>query len=108
MIRVDVKFREEAIADLEDIANYILDNGGSSQVALGFIQRIKTKCEKIGGAPNGSPLRNDLGSGIRVSTFEHSAVIAYRVLPNCVDIVSIFYGGRDYEAIMRGVTYQQK
>lgn len=34
--------------------------------------------------------------------FEHSAVIAYVVESNIVRIVNVFYGGRDYETLMRG------
>ena len=33
--------------------------------------------------------------------FEHSAVIVYVIADDLVHIVSIFYGGRDYEALMR-------
>lgn len=32
----------------------------------------------------------------------HSAVIAYIVESDIVRIVNIFYGGRDYEALLRG------
>lgn len=33
--------------------------------------------------------------------FEHSAIIACVVDDDVVRIVNIFYGGRDYEALMR-------
>ncbi|WP_287248979.1 hypothetical protein [Mesorhizobium sp.] len=33
--------------------------------------------------------------------FEHSAIIAYVVDDDAVRIVNSFYGGRDYEALMR-------
>ena len=36
-------------------------------------------------------------------TFERRAVVAYRVLEQIVEITNIFYGGRDYEAILRGL-----
>jgi toxin ParE1/3/4 len=38
---------------------------------------------------------------LRTVPFEHSAVIAYIVDDNFVRIVNIFYGGRDYETLMR-------
>lgn len=33
--------------------------------------------------------------------FEHSAITAYVVDDDVVRIVNIFYGGRDYETLMR-------
>jgi toxin ParE1/3/4 len=102
MKRLPVRLREEAIADLQEMATYIAEKSASRKTALGFVRRIKQRCLAIGDAPNGSPLREDLGTGVRTAPFERSAVIVYRVLPECVEIVNIFYGGRDYGAIMRG------
>jgi toxin ParE1/3/4 len=101
MKRLPVCLREEAVTDLQEIAAYIADKSGSRKTALGFIRRIKARCLGIGEIPNGSPLREDLGPGIRLAAFERSAVIAYQVLPNSVEVVNIFYGGRDYETLMR-------
>ncbi|WP_363215994.1 hypothetical protein [Mesorhizobium sp.] len=39
--------------------------------------------------------------GLRTVPFEHSTVIAYVVEGDFVRIVNIFYGGRDYETLMR-------
>ncbi|RWM92906.1 MAG: type II toxin-antitoxin system RelE/ParE family toxin [Mesorhizobium sp.] len=39
--------------------------------------------------------------GLRTVPFEHSAIIAYVVEGDLVRIVNIFYGGRDYETLMR-------
>lgn len=48
-------------------------------------------------------MRNDLRPGVRIVTFERRVVIAYTILPSGdVEIGRFFYGGRDYEAIMRG------
>nr|WP_260682893.1 type II toxin-antitoxin system RelE/ParE family toxin [Rhizobium laguerreae] len=59
-----------------------------------------TRCRKIGDAPNGGRPRDDLAPGLRTVPFEHSAVIAYHVT-DAVEIVNVFYGGRDYEALLR-------
>ena len=99
MMHLPVQLREDAIADLQEIASFIAKSGGSQKTALAFISRIKAKCLKIGAIPNGSPLREDLGPGIRLAVFERSAVIAYRVFPENVEIINVFYGGRDYEAL---------
>lgn len=39
--------------------------------------------------------------GLRAAPFEHSAAIVYVVNDDFVRIVNIFYGGRDYETLMR-------
>lgn len=73
----------------------------SLEVADGFIGRIRARCRTIGNVPFGGVARDDLGSGLRMTPFERSAVIMYRVLDDRVQIVNVFYGGRDYEALYR-------
>lgn len=101
MRRLTVRFREEAIADLVEVLDYLASRGASEATALGFIGRIRQKCEAIGDLPEGYPVRPDLGPGIRIAPFEHSAVIAYRLVDDAVEIVNVFYGGRDYESLLR-------
>lgn len=101
MRELPVFLREEAIADLEEVYDFIVGNGAPPPVAIGFIRRIRIRCEKIGLAPDGGMPRPDLGETIRLAPFEKSAVIAYRVHDDAVEVVNIFYGGRDYEALMR-------
>lgn len=40
--------------------------------------------------------------GLRTVPFEHSAVICYLVEADEVLITNIFYGGQNFEAILRG------
>jgi plasmid stabilization system protein ParE len=43
-----------------------------------------------------------LRPGVRIVTFERRVVIAYTIRPSgAVEIGRFFYGGRDYEAIIR-------
>ncbi|MDX8523813.1 type II toxin-antitoxin system RelE/ParE family toxin [Mesorhizobium sp. MSK_1335] len=100
--RLAVVLSEAAIADLEAVAAYILESGGSESVANGFIDRIRERCQSIGNAPRGGRLREDMMQGLRTVPFEHSAVIAYVIEGDTVFIVNVFYGGRDLEALMRG------
>jgi len=51
----------------------------------------------------GGTARDDLRPGLRIVPFEHSTVIAYLVEDGQVCITNVFYGGRDYEALYRGV-----
>ncbi len=100
MKNLPVRLSETAIASLADIATYVATSAESLDVALSFIERIERRCQKIGYAPNGGMSRPDLGDSIRIVPFERSAVILYRALEDCVEIVDVFYGGRDYKTIM--------
>ncbi|MBA1139418.1 type II toxin-antitoxin system RelE/ParE family toxin [Mesorhizobium neociceri] len=97
--RLVVVLSENAISDLEAIASYILEARGSENVAKGFVDRIRERCQSIGNAPRGGRSRDDISLGLRTVPFEHSAVIAYVIESDAV--LNIFYGGRDYEALMR-------
>lgn len=102
MLRFPVVLLAGALTDLESIYLYILDKSGNAAVAAGFTDRIIDRAERIGDVPHGGAPRPDLGEGLRLVPFERSAVIIYRVAGEIVEITNVFYGGRDYEALMRG------
>jgi len=102
MKRLPVIYRPEAVADLEEIFRYILNKSRDHITAKRFTNRIKARCDKVGDAPNGGAPRPDLGTDLRLVPFEKSAVILYRTTAKEVEIVNVFYGGRDYEVLMRG------
>ncbi len=100
MRQLPVSFSEEALTDLEDIFFFLLENGAAVDTGLRFIERIKKKCQKVGHAPHGYPERLGLGMGIRLVPFERSAMIAYRLTEETVEVVRVLYGGRDYDALI--------
>ncbi len=101
MRRLEVIYGEDVSVSLENIVRFIMVNGGSIDAAERFIARIRARCERIGDVPLGGRPRDDLLPGLRTVPFEDSAVIAYVVRDDRVEIVDIFYGGRDYEALYR-------
>lgn len=100
MRRVKVVYRPEALGDLRQIYLDIAEISQSHVTARRFVKRIMARCRKIGNAPNGGRPRDDLAPGLRIVPFEHSAVIAYHVA-DAVEIINVFYGGRNYEALFR-------
>jgi len=98
---VEVVFRPHAVADLAEIHAWIVDAGGASATAAAFVARIVAFCEKIGSMAHAGRLRDDLWPGLRTFPFEKRTVIAYRLAGDRVEIVNIFHGGRDYEALYR-------
>lgn len=100
--RLDVRFGETADLDLANIYEFVARASGNLNTALAFIDRIVARCERIGDVPRGGRLRDDICPGLRMVPFEHSAVIAYLIEADAVTIVNVFYGGRDFDALLSG------
>lgn len=80
---------------------YIAEQGGDHERAIGYVRRIRMRCEKLKAFPELGRRRDDLRSGVRILGFERRVVIVYAVLPSGdVEIGRVFYGGRDYEALI--------
>ena len=100
MQSLPVSYREEALADIEQIIRYLRDRGASLTAAHAFVERIEDKCQRIGGAPKGNPLRPDLGPGVRLAPFERSAVVLYHLTDVAVEIMRVYCGGRDCQSLL--------
>jgi len=96
-----VKLLNSAIDDIEQIALFVADRSQSLKTALDFTDRIELQCQKIGDAPYGGVRKESLGKGLRMVPFEKSAVIFYKIEDETVWIINVFYGGRDYDALMQ-------
>jgi toxin ParE1/3/4 len=101
MPRAEGRYRPTALAALEDIFRIVRRVSASPETARRFVDRIRDRCRRIGFLPYGGRPRDDLEPGLRTVPFERKAVIAYKVSGDVVEIISIFYGGRDYEALYR-------
>ena len=98
MRRLEVVFSRDSLTDLKDIYVWIASNGAGPITAERYTRRIEDRCNDIGSAPSTGRARNDLLPGLRLITFERSAMIAYREIEDVVEILNIFGAGRDYEA----------
>lgn len=94
-----VTLRQRAEADLDSLYEFIAR--GSPQGAIDFTRRIRSECESLKDFPERGTRREDLGKGLRVLGFERRAVIVFRIVARRVQVVRIFYGGRDYENLLR-------
>lgn len=94
-------YRPEARADLAKLYDYIVEQSSSHDRAQGYVRRIQAACEKLKAFPEVGRLRDDLRPGVRILGFERRVVIVYMVLASGdVEIGRVFYGGRDYEALV--------
>jgi toxin ParE1/3/4 len=94
-----VTFRPEAEADLDAIYDHIARDSVAN--AVGFTERIRAFCEAFSEFSERGTLRPNLGADLRVIGFERRVAIVFRVLADRVQIVRVFYGGRDIERLLR-------
>jgi toxin ParE1/3/4 len=95
-----VRFRPAAEADLFNLYDYIAREAGR-EVAGGYIERIEAACLALEHFPRRGTRRDDIRPGLRTMGFERRATIVFRVQDEEVLIVRIFYGGQDFERVLR-------
>jgi toxin ParE1/3/4 len=103
MKKYEVTFRPHAETDLFALYSYIAKEAGLA-VAGAYIDRIEVACLSLATFPNRGRRRDDIRQGLRTMGFERRATIVFQVREAEVVIVRIFYGGQDYERILRGTT----
>jgi toxin ParE1/3/4 len=80
--------------------DYIAE-ASSPVIAIGYIRRIRLACFALAEFPERGARRDDILPGLRIIGFERRVTIAFRVLRTRVEIVTIAYGGRDFERELR-------
>ena len=98
-----VVFAPEAEDNLVSIYDYIAEYG-SPVVASRYTDAIVSYCESLATLPHRGTKRDDIRPGLRITNYKRRAVIAFEVddTSRTVSILGVFYGGRDYEAILGG------
>lgn len=91
-------YSRQALADLDEIFDFIAAD--NPQRAWSYMEEIRQVCRGLCDAPLIGTARPDLHPDLRIITFRRRVVIAYRALPDHLEILRIFTGGRDYETIM--------
>jgi plasmid stabilization system protein ParE len=89
----------EAREHLLELYRYIA-KATSPQIAADYTSRILAYCESLATAPYRGQDHADIRPGLRITNYRKRAVIAFVVDGNQVAILGIFYGGRDYQAIL--------
>lgn len=95
-----VIFSPEARNDILRMYDQIADRAGMS-VALGYIERLEAYCLRLDLASERGSRRDDIRAGLRIVGFERRVTVAFSVDENVATILRLFYGGRDWEEIMR-------
>lgn len=95
-----VVFTPEAEAQLIELYDYIAAEA-SPETAARFTDGIVTYCESLSSFPVRGTRRDDVRPGLRITSYRKRVVIAFAVHADQAQIIGIFYGGQNYEAILK-------
>ncbi len=88
-----VVYRPLADDDLVAIYSFFADKNPMSAIAL--IRKIRTQCATLETMAERGPLRERLGSGIRIFVIDRTVTVAYRIDGGCIEIMRVFYAGQN-------------
>jgi plasmid stabilization system protein ParE len=98
-----VQFSPEAQDQLDELEGFIALAAGSPITATRYVDAIVAYCQSLATFPQRGIRRDDLMPGLRMTNYRSSAVIASLIGTEAetVSIVGVFYGGQDYETMLR-------
>ncbi|MFN5234311.1 MAG: type II toxin-antitoxin system RelE/ParE family toxin [Burkholderiaceae bacterium] len=96
-----VLFSPESQAHLAALYRYIAA-AGSPLTALDYTEAIVITCETLANFPDPGVRRDDVRPELRTTHHRGQVVIAYAIIDDDVHILGIYYGGQDYESLIRG------
>lgn len=98
-----IVFSPEALEQLTELFRYLAEEA-SADIAARYTEGIVRHCESLRTFPHRGTKHDDIRIGLRITPYKRRVVIAFSVDDEAVSIIGIFYGGRDYEAILQGET----
>lgn len=99
-MRFQVIFTPEAEFQLKALYEYIAAEA-SPATAKRFTDAIVERCLNLNTMPHRGTPRDDIRRGLRTLSFRRRAMIVYTADAAQVAIVGVFYGGQDFEALIR-------
>ena len=95
-----VVFSPEAMEQLAALYRYIA-TAASPDIAARYTESIVSYCESLRTFPHRGTMRDDVRPGLRITNYRKRTVIAFDVDVEQVSIIGVFYGGQDYETVLR-------
>jgi toxin ParE1/3/4 len=99
-MRNAIVFTPEADAQLIGLYRYIAHEA-SPEAAERFTSAIVDYCEGFETFPERGLRRDDLRPGLRIVGFRRRVTIAFSVKVDLVTIIGVFYGGQNFEAMLK-------
>jgi toxin ParE1/3/4 len=95
-----VVYTPEALEQLRALYRYI-ESAASPVIAQRFTDAIVDHCDRFRELPARAIRRDDIRPGLHITNYKGRVVIAFAVDANEVSIIGVFYGDRDYEALLQ-------
>lgn len=95
--KLQVSFSPNAERNLEQIEDYIADQG-NAKAAAKVVDEIVDRCDKLADMPRSGRARDEIAPGVRSAT-SGMYVIYYRVHEDKVEILRVWHGARDHAAL---------
>ena len=96
----EVVFSPEAETQIIALYDYLAAHA-SPKIAETYTNAIVERCEQLREMPLVGVARDDVRRGMRTIFFRKRVVLAYSVAAKAVTVLAIFYGGQDYETLLR-------
>lgn len=90
----------EVLEQLAELYQYVAE-AASPDVAAQYTEAIVGYCESLCTFPLRGTQRDDVRPGLRITNYKKRAVIAFGVDTEVVAIIGVFYGGQDFEMVLR-------
>jgi len=100
MTRYAVVFTPEAQEQLAAIYRHIAA-AASPAIAERYVGAVITYCEGLQTFPLRGTCRDDIRPGLRVTNYKKRVAVAFCVDAETVSIIGVFYGGKDYEVVLK-------
>lgn len=96
-------FSIDARENLKNIYRHIADESHSPKIAYDYTQKLRNSCNNLKSFPIRGHSREDIRPNLRIFTLDKKTVAAFQVNEEKMEVtvLSIFYGGQDYDSILR-------
>jgi toxin ParE1/3/4 len=95
-----VIFTPRSERHLQNLLDYITERSGPRR-AEGYVDRIVDHCLGLHTFPERGHRRDDIRPGLRTLGFERRVTIAFSVEARSVVIHGVYYGGQNFEVVLR-------
>lgn len=95
-----VVYTPQVQQQLIDLYDWIVTASGFADRAEDFVSAIVDYCDSLANFPMIGAPRDDLRPGLRIIGFRRRVTIAFAITEEAVEILGVYYGGRDYETLL--------
>ena len=86
---------------LIDLYDWIAHESGFPDRAEAYVTALMDRCDALADFPMVGRARDDIRPGLRTIGFRRRAVIAFAITDEMIEIIGVYYGGRDYGPLLR-------